>query len=246
MSISLTTFRIWDRGFGSSILALYGFFRLYHLYVLKHALVGTKAFFKVENQDYYFCWRCNCFWIWSKRCRPIRIRIRNAGADNTRFAWSASDAYHLRQKRRKQHRLNMELDLESLFGILCTAVLIGWDPAGSALLVSLDSRYLFVTPWTTAFGLVIRSPRWQVPSSGTQEVDRAVAAARAAFPAWAARSGKLIISCLHQISWSQIFCNLLQICNSWLSHVNQLFVLFWGCCESGSGLDQDSIEFLYP
>ncbi len=28
-----------------------------------------------------------------------------------------------------KHRLNMELDLQSLFGLLCTAVLIGWDPA---------------------------------------------------------------------------------------------------------------------
>jgi hypothetical protein len=27
------------------------------------------------------------------------------------------------------HRLNMELYLQSLFGLLCTAVLIGWDPA---------------------------------------------------------------------------------------------------------------------
>ncbi len=27
------------------------------------------------------------------------------------------------------HRLNMELDLQSLFGLLCAAVLIGWDPA---------------------------------------------------------------------------------------------------------------------
>ncbi len=26
------------------------------------------------------------------------------------------------------HRLNMKLDLQSLFGLLCTAVLIGWDP----------------------------------------------------------------------------------------------------------------------
>jgi hypothetical protein len=25
------------------------------------------------------------------------------------------------------HMLNMELDLQSLFGLLCTAVLIGWD-----------------------------------------------------------------------------------------------------------------------
>jgi hypothetical protein len=50
------------------------------------------------------------------------------------------------------------------------------------------------------YALVIRSPRWQVPNSGAQEVDRAVAAARAAFPAWAARSGKLVISCLCKIS----------------------------------------------
>jgi hypothetical protein len=27
------------------------------------------------------------------------------------------------------HRLNMDLDLQSLFGLMCTAVLIGWDPA---------------------------------------------------------------------------------------------------------------------
>ncbi len=55
------------------------------------------------------------------------------------------------------HRLNMELDLRSLFGLLCTAVLIGWDPTtplpphlGSytrSLLVSQDRRHLFVTPW---------------------------------------------------------------------------------------------------
>ncbi len=51
----------------------------------------------------------------------------------------------------------MELDLQSLFGLLCTAVLIGWDPAtppfpphlGSytrALLVSQKRPHLFVTP----------------------------------------------------------------------------------------------------
>ncbi len=28
-----------------------------------------------------------------------------------------------------EHRLNMELDLPSLFGLLCTALLIGCDPA---------------------------------------------------------------------------------------------------------------------
>jgi hypothetical protein len=49
----------------------------------------------------------------------------------------------------------MEFDLQSLFGLLCTAVLIGWDPATPpspafglmrVLLVSQDKRHLFVTP----------------------------------------------------------------------------------------------------
>ena len=54
--------------------------------------------------------------------------------------------------------LTMELDLQSLFGLLCAATLIGWDPAtpplllhlGSytrALLVSQHRRHLYVTPW---------------------------------------------------------------------------------------------------
>jgi hypothetical protein len=55
------------------------------------------------------------------------------------------------------HRLNMELDLQGLFGLLCTAVLIGRHPAtypllpphlGSyarALLVSQERRHLFVS-----------------------------------------------------------------------------------------------------
>ncbi len=140
----------------------------------------------------------------------------------------------------------MKLDLQSLFGLMGTVVLITWDPAtpslppphsGSytrALLVSQDRRHLFVNPWKTAYALVIRSPWRQVPNSGAQEVDRAVAAARAAFPAWAARSGKLTISCLHHISWFQIFQSLLQICNSVLSHVNQLFVLSYTVVDPDS------------
>ncbi len=53
----------------------------------------------------------------------------------------------------------MELDLQTLFGLLCRVVLIGWDPAtpplplhlGSkrALLVNWDRRHLFVTPCIT-------------------------------------------------------------------------------------------------
>ncbi len=37
------------------------------------------------------------------------------------------------------HSLNMELDLKSLFGLMCTAVLIGWDPATSLLTPHLGS-----------------------------------------------------------------------------------------------------------
>ncbi len=55
------------------------------------------------------------------------------------------------------HRLNMELDLQSLFGLLCTAVHIGRDTEtppspthlGSytrALLVSQNKRHLFLKP----------------------------------------------------------------------------------------------------
>ncbi len=47
------------------------------------------------------------------------------------------------------HRWNMALDLQSLFGLLCTAVLIGWDPAtpplpphlGSYTRALLDSKH---------------------------------------------------------------------------------------------------------
>ncbi len=60
-----------------------------------------------------------------------------------------------------RHRLSIELDLQILFGLLCTAVLIGWEPATpplpphlgsykSALLVIQDRRHLFVTPCLVA------------------------------------------------------------------------------------------------
>ncbi len=39
------------------------------------------------------------------------------------------------------HRLNMELDLQSLFGLLRAAVLIGWDPATTPLPPHLGSYY---------------------------------------------------------------------------------------------------------
>ncbi len=73
--------------------------------------------------------------------------------------WTDFSAFRLNLKicsRSSHHRLNMELDPQRLFGLLCTAVLIGWDPAtppfpphlGSytrALLVNQDRRHLFVT-----------------------------------------------------------------------------------------------------
>ncbi len=61
------------------------------------------------------------------------------------------------------HWLNMGLDPQSLFGLLWTAVIIGWDPTTPsppplpphldsytrAILVSQDRRLIFVTPWQT-------------------------------------------------------------------------------------------------
>ncbi len=61
------------------------------------------------------------------------------------------------------HWLNMALDLQSLFGLLCTAVLIGNTPPphlGSytrALLISKDRRHLFVTPCRSYFSLTVSS-----------------------------------------------------------------------------------------
>jgi hypothetical protein len=62
-----------------------------------------------------------------------------------------------------RHRLNMELDLQSLFGLVCTAVLIGWAPQrppppqlGSytcALLVSQGRRHLFL--WPSYYSLLV-------------------------------------------------------------------------------------------
>jgi hypothetical protein len=84
--------------------------------------------------------------IWVRIKCPIPHAVRNLEVFNAGY-----------------HGLNMELDLQSLFGLLCTAVLIGWDPAtpppfpphlGSyqrALLVSQDRRHLLVTPsWILA------------------------------------------------------------------------------------------------
>jgi hypothetical protein len=63
-------------------------------------------------------------------------------------------------RRKNMHRLHMELDLRSLFGlhVLCTAVLIGWGPRNPpspriwALIrgrywSAKNRRHLFVTPW---------------------------------------------------------------------------------------------------
>jgi hypothetical protein len=65
-----------------------------------------------------------------------------------------SEPYIINKSERKTNEIkssNMMLDLQSLFGLLCTAVLIGPQPPhlGSytmALLVCQDRRHLFVTP----------------------------------------------------------------------------------------------------
>ncbi len=60
------------------------------------------------------------------------------------------------------HRLNMELDLQSLVGLLCTSVFIGWGPATppfpriwahirGRLLVSQDRGHFLINPLITNF-----------------------------------------------------------------------------------------------
>ncbi len=81
------------------------------------------------------------------------IKKRNKGH-------SSSTQYVIKNQFKPEHfihKLNIELDLQSIFGLLCTAVLIGWDPAipplpphlahWLTLLVSQDRRHLYVTPW---------------------------------------------------------------------------------------------------
>ncbi len=62
----------------------------------------------------------NCSNTWSKKINEeekyVHIVIKHINVSCRRFE-------------RLGHRLNMELDLRSLFGLLCTTVLIGWDPA---------------------------------------------------------------------------------------------------------------------
>ncbi len=73
--------------------------------------------------------------------------------------WPLESQHHIEYQNSTYHWLNMELDLQSLFGFLCTAVLSGWDPATPppppspphlglytrVLLVIQDGRHLFVT-----------------------------------------------------------------------------------------------------
>jgi hypothetical protein len=87
--------------------------------------------------------------------QPLGHNLESAVPDHVRFTIRTSQFWRFECV---THWLNMELYLQSLFGLLCTAVLIGWDPAtpplrpllGSytrALLVSQDKRHLFVTTW---------------------------------------------------------------------------------------------------
>jgi hypothetical protein len=64
-------------------------------------------------------------------------------------------------------RLNMELDLQYLYGLLCTAVLIGCHPSPPphlasytrSLLVSQARRHLFVTPCSQSSGHILSNTR---------------------------------------------------------------------------------------
>ncbi len=80
--------------------------------------------------------------------------VRQIAHGNVEHYWEVLFAFLLQPK---NHRLNMELDLQSLFGLLCTAVLYSlaetrqlpplWaHTRGRALLSSQDRRHLLVTP----------------------------------------------------------------------------------------------------
>ncbi len=99
--------------------------------------------------------RCCDWWAdWSSTVGPSHFLAQQYG---TKLIYIVKKRFYWLSKC-PSHRLNMELDLQSLFGLLCTAILIGWEPAtpllpphlGSyytrALLVSQDRRRLFVKP----------------------------------------------------------------------------------------------------
>ncbi len=69
-----------------------------------------------------------------------------------------------------QHRLNMELNLQSWIGLLCKAVLIGWDPAtppSRRIWAHIRGRYwsakirrlLLVNPWWSAYNSFLCSAK---------------------------------------------------------------------------------------
>ncbi len=95
--------------------------------------------------------------VWGTLLRP-HVRQESQGCESGRC--QALRIQDSPSSIRWLHWLNMELDLQSLFGLLCTSVLIVWDAVitplrqhlGSytrALLVSQDRRHLDVTPWLT-------------------------------------------------------------------------------------------------
>ncbi len=82
--------------------------------------------------------------------------------------WGGRQSYMTLHPIPSEQRLNMVLDLQSLFGLLWTSVLIGWDLATPplnphlslytrALLVSQDRKHLFVTPcfWISLYKRII-------------------------------------------------------------------------------------------
>ncbi len=68
------------------------------------------------------------------------------------------------------HRLNMELDLQCLFGLQCTAVLIGWDPATPHFprLWTVASDFK-ISHWLLKFVNIIDCSAWQHLVSNKQE-----------------------------------------------------------------------------
>ncbi len=76
-------------------------------------------------------------WVWCLAGRPPGCRPRCHGAGPRPHQSSSPrrlqgwQSWHILPRYRSTHRSNMELDLQRLIGLLCTVVLIGWDPRKS-------------------------------------------------------------------------------------------------------------------